>query len=133
MNPRLLLRIAASAVAVALIGIASKSGRPAGAAAVPAETPAIAKAPVPAAPPSIPAPAGLRAASAPHVDLEFTPGHFPGISVRHEPGTHRPTPPAGTPRSQPVEQEVVLPDGRRLKALTLDESWRVPVTAEEDP
>jgi hypothetical protein len=62
--------------------------------------------------------------------VEFTPGHFPGVSVRHEPGTHRPTPPEGTPRTVPQEQEIALPDGRRLIGVTLDETWRIPLRAE---
>ncbi len=132
MKPPSLLRIAALVVVIiiAVIGMAWKSGRPAETAPVFSEkassTTVAASAVIP--PPVSP----VRPAEAvPPADNGFAPGHFPGVSVRHEPGTHRPTPAAGTPRSQPVEHDVMLPDGRRLKAVTLDESWRVPLTEEK--
>ena len=64
---------------------------------------------------------------------KFVPGHFPGVSVSHEPGTHRSTPPQGTPRTIPQQQEIVLPDGRRLIGATLDETWRVPLRLNAKP
>ncbi len=92
---------------------------------------------LPAQPAAVPAPApappSAQAALAEPAVGNFVPGHFPGVSVSHEPGTHRPTPPDGTPRTVPKEQEIILPDGRRLIGVTLDETWRVPLRAKADP
>lgn len=65
-------------------------------------------------------------------DPAYTPGHFPGVSVRHVPGTHVPSPPEGTERTVPESREVVLPDGRVFIGVTLDETWRVPLKAKTD-
>jgi hypothetical protein len=73
-----------------------------------------------------------QAAEVPPVG-KFVPGHFPGVSVSHEPGTQHPTPPEGTPRTTPKEQEIILPDGRRLIGVTLDETWRVPLRQKAEP
>jgi len=91
-------------------------------------------APVPAplvTPPAI-QPQVQAAADVPPVG-KFVPGHFPGVSVSHEPGTQHPTPPEGTPRTTSKEQEIILPDGRRLIGVTLDETWRVPLRQKAEP
>ncbi len=67
------------------------------------------------------------------VEPPFESGHFPGIEVRFEPGTHRPTPPPGTPRTPPRETEIILPDGRRFTGATVDESWRIPLKSPPAP
>ena len=90
-------------------------------------------------PPIYPAPAQRANEPAPQLASEpsspgtFVPGHFPGVSVSHEPVTHRPTPPDGTPRTKPEEKEIILPDGRRLIGATLDETWRVPLRQKPNP
>ncbi len=59
----------------------------------------------------------------------FVPGHFPGIFVMEEPGTHVATPPEGTPKTKLVEEEITLKDGRKLTGITLDETYRIPLKA----
>ncbi len=71
--------------------------------------------------------AGL-APSSPETPEDYVPGHFPGVEVRTDAGSHAPTPPPGT-RTPPAESVVELPDGRRLRAATVDETWRVPLKA----
>ncbi|MEO5716210.1 MAG: hypothetical protein ABIT37_22205 [Luteolibacter sp.] len=94
---------------------------------------------VPVPPPVTPAPAtnpqaqAVAEAEAAAPVGKFVPGHFPGVSVSHEPGSHRPTPPDGTPRTVPKEQEIILPDGRRLIGVTIDETWRVPLRLKTHP
>ena len=106
----------------------AKSEAPASLAAVPAQQ-------IPPLPQTVPtpglAPIPRREAPVP-ADPSYTPGHFPGVSVRHLPGTHVPTPPEGTERTVPESREVVLPDGRVLIGVTLDETWRVPLKLKTD-
>ncbi|WP_035614602.1 hypothetical protein [Haloferula sp. BvORR071] len=95
----------------------------------------------PAAPdPSLPAPLPAKARTPPAPALEpqaeaetYVAGHFPGVSVRHLPGTDQPTPPEGTPRTPAKVSEVVLPDGQTLIGASVDESWRIPLKAEAKP